>query len=334
MPAQNPHVVVAIVGYRNLDDIRRCAAALASSTYTNFEVVICENGGSAGQGRAGCRPGARPPWWSAITVIEAAENLGYAGGVNVCMRHSADADAWWILNPDTQPASGALAALVARLGVGDCELVGGPLCGEDGEVQSRGFVWRSWLARASAIGRDGRLDDPPLGADLERRLSFISGASMLVGRTFVATVGYMREDYFLYAEEVEWCLRGLARGMRLGFAPGGVIVHHAGSTTGSGEAIAERSRMPIYLDERNKLLVTRDHFPRRLPVAMLGSLLLLGLRYAAAAPGDSSAMDCKAGWPPCGTNAVRRGGSCDQVDFDLIVIAVGAKPIGERARAY
>ena len=280
MPGQDPHVVVAIVGYRNLEDIRRCAAALASSSYANFEVVICENGGSAAKaaldaGLERALPGGQP-----ITVIESAENLGYAGGVNVCMRHSPDAEAWWILNPDTQPASGALAAMVARLGAGDCEIVGGPLCGENGEVQSRGFVWHSWLARASAIGRAGRLDDPPSGADLERRLSFISGASMLVGRTFVATVGHMREDYFLYAEEVEWCLRGLARGMRLGFAAGGVIVHHAGSTTGSGAAIAERTRMPIYLDERNKLLVTRDRFPLRLPVAMAGSLLLLALRYA------------------------------------------------------
>ena len=41
------HVVVAIVGYRNPDDIVRCLAGLALSVHADFEVVICENGGPA-----------------------------------------------------------------------------------------------------------------------------------------------------------------------------------------------------------------------------------------------------------------------------------------------
>ena len=41
------HVAVAIVGFRNAGDIVHCLAALGASTHTDFEVVICENGGAA-----------------------------------------------------------------------------------------------------------------------------------------------------------------------------------------------------------------------------------------------------------------------------------------------
>jgi GT2 family glycosyltransferase len=102
---------------------------------------------------------------------------------------------------------------------------------------------------------------------------------MLVGRRFVDRIGPMREDYFLYCEEVEWSLRGLKRGMRLGFAPAARVLHRQGTTTGAGAAIRERKKLPIYLDERNKMLLTRDLFPARLPVAAGAAMMLILLRF-------------------------------------------------------
>ena len=43
-------VAVAIVGYRNPDDLVRCVAALQDSTYQDYQVVICENGGQGAYG--------------------------------------------------------------------------------------------------------------------------------------------------------------------------------------------------------------------------------------------------------------------------------------------
>src|SRR3546814_1835671 len=39
------HVAIVIVGFRNLPDIQRCLGALEASTYRDFEILICENGG-------------------------------------------------------------------------------------------------------------------------------------------------------------------------------------------------------------------------------------------------------------------------------------------------
>lgn len=273
------HVAITIVGFRNLPDIQACLVALAESTYRDFEVVICENGGDAAFTHLTQALRQRLPSGQAVRVVQAPGNVGYAGGVNIGMRETADADAWWILNPDTLPDPEALAALVARLGKDDCQAVGGTQYFPDGTVQSDGGRWRSWLARAVSLGHGRGLETPISPAAVEASMNYITGASMLVSRAFRDVTGAMREDYFLYCEEIEWCLRARSRGLRLGFAPEARVLHNQGASTGSGQSIRNRPRLPIYLDERNKMLVTRDCFPFHLPVAAPAALILLGLRF-------------------------------------------------------
>lgn len=274
------HVAVVIVGFRNPQDIAGCLSRLQSSDHHDYEVVICENGGrDAVRALAALLPerlaGGQP-----VRILDAGSNLGYAGGVNAGMRASSDADAWWILNPDTEPESAALASLLERLQAGDCDAVGGAIYLPDRRIQTCGGRWVPWLARPVSIGRGGDIDAAVNVEVVEHQLSYISGACMLVSRRFLEQTGPMREDYFLYCEEVEWCLRAQSLGLRLGFAAGARVLHHSGSTTGSGDEIKRRPRMPIYLDERNKILVTRDCFPARTVVAATAALALLIGRFA------------------------------------------------------
>ena len=273
------HVAVVIVGYRNCDDILRCLAGLAQSRHREFEVVIVENGGPDSFADLSARAPAELASGQRVQLVAAPGNLGYAGGINVALGRTPGADAWWILNPDTIPQPGALVALVARLASGDCDAVGGILYGSDERIQTAGGRWRAWLARAEALGRGRPIADPPPVPETEAQLGFLSGASLLVGRRWLETVGPLREDYFLYAEEVEWCLRGHALGMRLGFAPDALVLHDQGSSTGSARAVRDRPRLPVYLDERNRMLVTRDCFPLRLAIAAPAALVLIALRF-------------------------------------------------------
>lgn len=273
-------VAVAIVGFRNPGDIVRCLDALGRSTWREFEVVVCENGGAEWAARLSSELPARLPAGQPVRVIDAGANLGYAGGVNRAMAAAPDADAWWILNPDTEPQAGALEALVNRLQSGDCDAVGGTIYLPGQTVQAHGGRWRRWLARAVSMGYGASLADHVDSRAVERSLSYLSGACMLVSRRFLETTGPMREEYFLYCEEVEWCLRATGRGMRLGFAPDAQVLHRSGATTGAHEAVRLRPKTPIYLDERNKMLVTRDCFPALLPVAAASAFVLALLRFA------------------------------------------------------
>jgi N-acetylglucosaminyl-diphospho-decaprenol L-rhamnosyltransferase len=274
------HVAVVIVGFRNTDDLVRCIGALGASLHADFEVLIVENGGREAFERDVAALPKTLPAGQPVRLIEAPGNLGFAGGVNCGIEHTPEADAWWVLNPDTVAAPQAMGELVKRLAVGDCDAAGGVLHFADGKIQSVGGIWQGWIARAVSIGSGAPLSTHFDQAKVEAQLDYLVGASMLIHRRFCAKAGLMREDYFLYAEEIEWFLRGAKAGTRLGFAPGAHVLHHQGTTTGWSEGIEGRPRMPIYLDERNRILIARDRFPGRWPLVATGSLLFMLARFA------------------------------------------------------
>jgi len=273
------HVAIAIVSFRNPDDVVECLAALAAAQHADFEVVVCENGGEAAFAALVAKAPTALAGGQPVRLVCAPSNLGYAGGVNLCLQHSPRADAWWVLNPDTCPDPEALSGLVERLQRGDCQAVGGTIQLSDGRVQAYGGRWQIWLARAVSLGHGRDLADPMEAGQVEAQQNFLNGASMLVGREFLEAVGPMREDYFLYCEEVEWCLRGLGKGMRLGFAPRGVVVHKQGTSTGNAVDLRGRSRLSVFLNERNRVLLSRDCALAPFPVTVVTILATAALRF-------------------------------------------------------
>lgn len=288
-------VAICIVSFRDPALIGRCLDALAQSTFTAFEVILCENGGQDARELLAATLPATLPGGQPVTLLDQTTNLGYAGGVNACMAARPDADAWWILNPDTCPEPDALQALVERLQRGTCDAAGGVLYHPNGVIQAYGGRWNMWLARAESIGFGTALAAPVDPQRVEAQMNYLLGACMLIGRSFLEAAGPMRDDYFLYAEEIEWCLRARSRGMRLGFAPRARVCHGQGATTGSAARIHARPRLPVYLDERNKLHVVRDTAPARLIVAAPLAFVLAWARF-----GRRGAMqqwkDAMAGW--------------------------------------
>jgi GT2 family glycosyltransferase len=273
------HVAVVIVSYHSAEDVADCLQSLAASRHDDFEVVVCENGGAAAFEGLKALVGPSLPAGQAVRLVCAERNLGYAGGVNRAMAASPDADGWWVLNPDTRPEPDAMGALVARLSRGDCEAVGCVVMMTTGRVQSYGGCWQKRLARAVSLGYGARETAGVDSAQIERRQNYLNGACMLVGRAFAAAAGPMREDYFLYCEEVEWCLRGTKAGMRLGFADDAIVLHKQGTSTGAHADLRSRSKLSVYLNERNRVLLTRDCFPGLLPLAVLTVLATSILRF-------------------------------------------------------
>ncbi len=300
---------IAIVAYRNAEDVRTCLAALARQRARDFSVHICENGGleafarlvdglsgmvtAAADGDDLGGAVADEPVWRGqmvgggqpIHVICSRANRGYAGGINRCIRDAMPDRRWaalWVLNPDTEPHPDALLELLRRAASGSCGIVGGRLVFKGtGRVQLYAGRWRRLMARGYNIGLNAPVDAVPDVEQIEREMNYVSGASMLVSRAFLQSVGPMDERYFLYNEEVDWCFR--RGGYRLGYAHEAVVHHAHGSTMGSSSNRRRRSALSVYLDERNKLLFTSRFFPRLYPLVVLVTLFLTAqyLRHGA-----------------------------------------------------
>jgi N-acetylglucosaminyl-diphospho-decaprenol L-rhamnosyltransferase len=292
-------IVIAIVGYRNADDVATCVAALSRAAEKNFLVSICENGGrEAYRDLISALEKLVEPVnttqtildervadiWSGrllqgnqrIRIYRAKSNIGYAGGINICIRQIDPAESWsalWVLNPDTEPDPNALTALAARARACDYGMIASRIVVKSTQrIQTYGGRWRPLMARGFNIGWDAPRDAVPDVAEIEASMMYVPGGSMFVTREYVEGVGLLDERYFLYCEEVDWCFRRGHR--RIGYAHNSIVYHSVGTTIGSNFDPKKRSRLSVYLDERNKLLFTRRFYPAHYPLVIVTTLLL------------------------------------------------------------
>lgn len=85
------------------------------------------------------------------------------------------------------------------------------------------------------------------------------GASCLIKREVIDHVGFLDGYYFMYYEDVEYCLRAWRAGWKILYASLSVGYHKHRATTGG-----EESAFFLHLVERNHLAFVITHFPLRI----------------------------------------------------------------------
>ena len=204
-----------------------------------------------------------------LILIQTGENRGFAGGVNVGIRYAMsdqDMEFVWILNNDSVVCPNALTALSKRLLAAGGQ---GGICGsavyyydEPKKIQACGGIrYNKWF------GYTAFLNTPEMERDqIESSLDAVYGASMFVSRKFLEKVGPLSEEFFLYYEEIDWTMRGRAKGFKSYYAPESVVYHRGGSSTKASELDrSNKSRVSDYYFLRNRIVFTKKFFPFALP---------------------------------------------------------------------
>ena len=265
-------VYIIILNWNGWRDTLECLESLKTLTYDNHEIVVVDNASTDGSEQK-IRE-AHPN----LTLIQSGANLGFAGGNNVGIEYALlhDADFVWLLNNDTVVEPDALTHLVARMAkdtnVGMC---GSTLVYYDrSEIQAlAGARFNKWLGTFKIINR-GVSREPSFNADdaewVEKQLDCVIGASMLISRRFVESVGLLAEDYFLYNEEIDWAIR--AKNLyTLAYAAKSVVYHKEGTSTGgSNFKLAGKSRISDFYMVKSRIMFARKFYPYTLPTVYLG----------------------------------------------------------------
>jgi GT2 family glycosyltransferase len=233
-----------------------------------------------------------------VNLVFSSENLGFAGGNNIGIA-IAMADPLctyiWILNNDTEVEPDALSALRRRMT--ENQLIG--ICGSTlvyydnrALVQALGGRFNRWLVRPEQLAALSSRDKLPPREEIERQLAYVIGASMLVTRAFVESVGPMSDDYFLYYEEIDWAIRGQPD-FQLAWAPDSIVYHKEGRSIGTSTR-TRPSNNSLYYMTRSMLNFVGRHRTLMLPGGMARLILkssmylLRGDWRAAAAIGKAS----------------------------------------------
>lgn len=220
-------VFINILNWNGWEDTIECIESCQLLQYPNFQIVVIDNG-SEDDSVAILR--SRFPQ---IILIETGVNLGFAGGNNIGINYAIDhgADYIWLLNNDTIVTPRALSELIiVAEGSSQIGMVGSKVM-QYSNRELIDFVRGSVDLQVGMTKLIGRGEKDTGQYDLASESDFISGCSLLVKKTVIAEIGLMAEEYFLYYEETDWCLRARKKGYKLYIAPLSKIYHKVHSST-------------------------------------------------------------------------------------------------------
>lgn len=234
-------VSIIIVNYNTAAIVRECINSVLTQVGLSYEIIVIDNASSDESNVVLTSLQIQGD----VDVVLNTENVGFGRANNQAFQRS-HGRYIFLLNPDAVLlVSDDLQRLVAFMDAN-------PSCGLAGTRILKGDVGHE-SAPARYYPGEKFLQRP-----LERLpgdIAWVLGASMIIRREVYASVQGFDEDYFLYAEEADLCLRIRSRGFAIA-QYGEVAVRHIGG-------ISERNS-PIELVQRKKqaglYLFYRKHY--------------------------------------------------------------------------
>ncbi len=188
-----------------------------------------------------------------ITVIKTKKNLGFAGGVNVGIKYalSKKADYVLLLNNDTIVKQNFLKALVEFSEHFENVGIVGPAIKFKRDDK---FVYDIGGKLNKIFGRTTHKEVSKLANKKPRQVDYISGCAMLIKKEVFEKIGLFDEQFFLYYEDVDFCIRAKDKRFLTYVLPEVSVEHELSQSVGKVSSLA------VYNQTKSALLFGRKYF--------------------------------------------------------------------------
>lgn len=287
-----PKLSVIILSFNTRDYILKCLRSIEEQNLSiqdgKLEVIVSDNGSTDGSVE---EIRSRFSW---AKLLENKKNIGFAAGNNRAIK-KAKGNLILLLNSDTVVLPDSFEKLVNFMEKQqDAGAVTGKLVLPDGAVDlacHRGFP-TPWTAFTYFLKLEQLFPNIPLFSgyhlawkDFEtvHEVDAISGACFLVRREVIEEVGLLDERYFMYAEDLDWCMRIKEAGWKIYYNPEASVVHfkkRSGRSKDEGKQLSQtthriRARTTTYFYDTMKLFYDK-HYKEKYP-QWVRTMVLLGI---------------------------------------------------------
>lgn len=228
-------ISVIIVSWNARGYLRDCLISTREAADVVREVIVIDNGSSDGS------PEMVAEHFPEVTLIRSAENMGFARANNLGIAR-ASGSCLGFINSDVRIHSGCLSQLAeflrthSRVG-----LVGPKIVGTDGRLQRTCRLAPTvWNIICETFGLDRLFSRWPLFSGREMRhwdqnstaeVEVLSGCFWMARREAVQKVGGLDEQFFFYAEDIDWCKRFHDASWDVCFVPAATATHFGGASS-------------------------------------------------------------------------------------------------------
>lgn len=268
---------VIIVAYNSRDYIPACLASVQDSLEgIDSEVIVLDNGS-----KVPIREDQKQAFPNVHWIVSE-ENLGFGKGCNLAAK-SATKDILFFINPDTVVAKETFQKTLAYMASkSDSGAVGCKILNGDGSLQwacRRSFP-SPFAAICKTIGLSALFPKSRLFAsynmtyldpDVETEVDAVSGSFLGIARETFRQLHGFDEDFFMYGEDLDICLRTKKLGFKNYYYPGTSILHFKGQ---SSKTRRFRTFVEFYAA---MLIFAKKHHNYHLPTAFIA----VGIFFAA-----------------------------------------------------
>ncbi len=203
---------IIIVNYKSEQLILDALASFLTESSIQPEIIIVDNASAEG------RPEIILAKYPQVKLVSMDYNAGFARANNEGIRRSSG-EIVLLLNPDTLSPNQAIDHCFNRFVSDEFVACGVQLLNEDESPQISGNYFMKgglnnllplpilgdlikWLGQSLHVKKPNIPDSNSLV-----EVDWINGAFLMVKKTAIEQSGLLDEDFFLYAEEIEWCSR-------------------------------------------------------------------------------------------------------------------------------
>lgn len=232
-----PLVGIILVNYNGAEDTIECIKSLGKINYLNYKIVIIDND-SYNDDYLNLKEYI-DSYRNNINLIKAQKNLGFAGGNNIGIEYAINklnCDYVLLLNNDTMVDEYFLNTLVDKIeedsdiGVAGAKIYYYP---EKNKIWYAGgkIDWRKFTSIHFGEKKEdlGEYND-----DIE--VDFITGCVMLIKKEVLNKVGYLPEEFFMYYEDFDFCIKVRQAGFKMIYVSQSKVYHKISSSTGGEES--------------------------------------------------------------------------------------------------
>jgi N-acetylglucosaminyl-diphospho-decaprenol L-rhamnosyltransferase len=249
-------LAIVILNYKTADFTNDCLDSLASEIEPGIVVIVVDNASPDASGDAIAAHIARRGYGDWARLVRSPLNGGFAAGNNLGIR-AVLADAYMLLNSDTLVKPGALRELRAALKARpDAGMIAPSAEDGAGALQETCFTFPHPVTELLRTAKTGvisaalrRYDVPARCADTPLEPDWVPFAAVVIRRSVIDMVGLLDDGYFMYFEDLDYCLRVRAAGYGILYWPRARIVHFVGGSSNVTTPNAAQRRAPRYFYE-------------------------------------------------------------------------------------